>query len=871
MRADRRQPRADDPLERVVRASRVAMALESLARAFWPLGTAVAALWSALAFGLPELLTRNQFLAVAATAGVVLLALLVLGLRRFRWPSPDAARARIDAGLPGRPLAALRDAPALGRDDPAAQGVWAAHLARMRRLAAAARPVRADLRLARHDPWALRLVALVALIAAAVFARDPTIEAAAGALKPAPGAAVATGPSFEGWAEPPAYTGRPTLYLPEVATGSPVSVPEGTKVTLRAYGPASRFDLAETVSGAAPAELAEAAPGIAAAEFPVSASGTVTLRDGGATLGSWDFAMEPDTPPEIALAGPVDRAPSGETRIPYKAKDDHGVVGARATIALDLPEVDRRYGLATDPEVRAPLTADLPLPLSGRDKELDETLVEDFSKHPFAGLPVTVTLTAEDATGATGSSPAVKAVLPMRAFYDPMAKALVEQRRDLLWSAANGRRVTQVLKAVTNAPDGAFKSPRAYLVVRTAIRELDAATMNGGTLSPQVRDETAEALWQAALQIEDGTLGDAAQRLAQARERLKQALENDASDEEIARLMDELRQATRDYMDQMARDAIERGQNQQAQIPPDAQTMTQDQIQQLMDRIQELSEQGRKEEAQALLDMLQQLLDNMQMVMGNQPGGPGEQGQGGEQSMQGLADALREQQGLADDSFQQLQRQFRQGRSGQQGEGQQGQGQPGEGQPGQPGQGQPGDGQAQGGQQGGQQGGGDTGSLAERQEALRRLMEQLQQGLPGETGDAARQALRDAERNMGEARDGLRQGDTSGALDRQAEAIDNLREGMRQMGEDLRQAQTGGRDGQQGQVGGETTSDAGRDPLGRPIGSYGSVGSNETLPLEGGDAAARARALLDEIRRRAGDLGRPQLELDYLRRLLDQF
>ena len=29
--------------------------------------------------------------------------------------------------------------------------------------------------------------------------------------------------------------------------------------------------------------------------------------------------------------------------------------------------------------------------------------------------------------------------------------------------------------------------------------------------------------------------------------------------------------------------------------------------------------------------------------------------------------------------------------------------------------------------------------------------------------------------------------------------------------------------------------------------------------------------LLDEIRRRSGDLGRPEIELDYLRRLLDRF
>ena len=74
----------------------------------------------------------------------------------------------------------------------------------------------------------------------------------------------------------------------------------------------------------------------------------------------------------------------------------------------------------------------------------------------------------------------------------------------------------------------------------------------------------------------------------------------------------------------------------------------------------------------------------------------------------------------------------------------------------------------------------------------------------------------------------------------------------------------------QGQVGGEATAENGRDPLGRPIGSRGSIGSNEHM-LPEGDSAARARALLDEIRRRVGEQRRPQLELDYLRRLLDLF
>ena len=176
MRGERRAVGGSDPLDRVVRRSRFAMAIELFTRAFWPLGSALAVLWAALAFGLAEITTRGQLIAALAAAGAVLLALLVLGLRRFRWPRADDARARIDATLPGRPLATLRDRPALGRDDAAAEAVWAAHLARMRRLAASARPVVADLRLAARDPWALRLMALVALVAALVFAGDRGVE-----------------------------------------------------------------------------------------------------------------------------------------------------------------------------------------------------------------------------------------------------------------------------------------------------------------------------------------------------------------------------------------------------------------------------------------------------------------------------------------------------------------------------------------------------------------------------------------------------------------------------------------------------------------------------------------------------------------------
>jgi hypothetical protein len=122
---------------------------------------------------------------------------------------------------------------------------------------------------------------------------------------------------------------------------------------------------------------------------------------------------------------------------------------------------------------------------------------------------------------------------------------------------------------------------------------------------------------------------------------------------------------------------------------------------------------------------------------------------------------------------------------------------------------------------------------------------------------------------MGEAAEGLRQGDTAGALDRQADAIDSLREGMREMGEDLRRAEGTG-EGEQGQLEGEATAEGGRDPLGRPSGGRGGIGTDENMVPEA-DSAARARALLDEIRRRVGEQMRPKIELDYLQRLLDLF
>ncbi len=862
-------------LERRITATRAALGLEAFAQAFWPVWTILFGLWAVLAFGVLEGWHPNVTIGVVVAALIGVIWFVVRGIRQFRTPGRSDAVNRMDSRLPGRPLAAIEDTQAIGASDPASRAVWHAHVDRMLEASRAAKTARPDLRLAGRDPWGLRLIALVALIAAVLFARGSVTDGLTASLDKPSEQMIAAGPSFEVWVSPPGYTGRPTIYLTEAATDTVLDVPINSLVTFRTYGSEAEFSLSETLSADGEATLSEIATGIQSAEFPVQRSGAMTLREGEEEVGIWTFEVVEDLPPDIGLEEEVTRAVSGAMELTFRASDDYGVTHAWGEIGLNMDQIDRRYGQAVEPVDYPVIEFDLPLPFSGGTEEFTETLLEDYIKHPWAGMPVTLELHARDAADQSGSSPVEEIILPGRRFFDPMAAAVIEQRRDLLWSPENAARVDQMLRAATHAPEDVFDNMSAYLMVRTALRRLGYARED--ELTKAEIEDVAEVLWQAALLIEDGSLSDAAERLRRAQERLAEALENGATDEEIAELTEELRQAMQDYMQQLAEQALE---NPQEFSEQQGDPLSADILQEMLDRIQELSEEGRQEEAMALLQQLQQMLENLQMQA--QQGNQGQEGQQGQQLMQELQDTLRQQQDLADESFQELQEQFRQQRQGQ------GQPQPGE-QPGQQqGQGQqqgesqqspngqprPGDGPNAGNRPGqtGQTGNQRGGPLSQRQEALRRLLNDLRGRLPGagtDEGQEARRALREAERNMEAARDNLQSGDLSEALDEQAEALDRLRDGMQGLNEEMQQAQRN--EGQGGTDASEGFTRNDRDPLGRPSGNRGAMDNDDRL-LDGiGNPFARSKELTDEIRRRSSEQQRLPEELDYLKRLLDRF
>ena len=830
-------------VETPLRLTLVGLWAERLARAFWPLWSLAIALLAALAFGVQDYLPLESlwFGAVAAVGGLIWAG--IYGWQRFRKPLRVEALARLDSRLPGQPLAALRDTQAIGANDPASQAVWAAHLARMADRARAARAVEPDLKLSARDPYALRYVALTGLVMALLFGsvwRLGSISALA------PGGATEigdAGPAWEGWLKPPAYTGKPTLYLND-QTAETLTVPAGTKLQLRLYGEPGDLILTETVSGRT--EVPPASD--PAQEFVLTQSGDLAIEGVGGR--EWALTVTPDRAPTIAAEGNLTREKGGRFKQGFKVTDDYGVQRGQVTIALDLPAVDRRYGLLVDPEDVAPVVLDLPLPRKAKREEFSATLVDDLSESVLSNMPVTFTFSAVDAAGQEGVSAPIKATLPGKRFFDPTASALIEMRRDLMWTRANAPRTVQILRAITHDAEGLAMNQKAWLRLRLAMKRLEADAAN---LTPEVRDEVAAELWEIALLVEEGDLNDAKERLKRAQDRLAEAIKRGADPAEIQELMDEMRQAMDDYMDQLAENMEERTPEEQS--ADGGQTMSEDQLQEMMDRLQKLMEEGKTAEAAELLAQIQEMMENMRMVQqdgqGQGRGGPGQQ------SMRELGETMRDQQGLADDAFRDMQR----GRRGEQSGEQQGE-QEGDGQQGQDG-------------EGGQDGDGQKQSLADRQEQLRRELERLERqgNLPGEgnvAGEEGRRRLEDARRAMRQAEEALRDDNLPGAMDRQAEALDALRDGIRDLGQALAEENRdkgGAETGRQAQ----REDPNGRDPLGRQAGENALRHGSDSNMLKDGDVARRAEELLEEIRRRSGDLARPEGERDYLKRLLDLF
>ncbi len=153
------------------------------------------------------------------------------------------------------------------------------------------------------------------------------------------------------------------------------------------------------------------------------------------------------------------------------------------------------------------------------------------------------------------------------------------------------------------------------------------------------------------------------------------------------------------------------------------------------------------------------------------------------------------------------------------------------------------------------------------QEALRRALGELMRSL-GDAGMPIPRALGGAELSMRAARDALQQGQPGDALNPETQALDQLQQGGQAMLQEMQRMYGQGQGQMPGQQFGQSPTN--RDPLGRSLYNQGGAdvyGERVPTDLDLG----HARAIMEELQRRASQRSRPSEELDYLQRLLRRF
>ena len=877
-------------------------------------GTAFLALSWAGAFVVAPIWLRMGI--VGAFAFLVLF--LAAPLRTLRWPDERKALARLDRSstMPHRPVASATDALGNGEGDATTQALWRMHQRRAQTALSAITVTPPAPGIARLDPSAWRYAVFLSAIAA-FFAAGPEWEGRlASAFDWQTPSIADTPPRIDAWVDPPAYTGRPPIFLTRADHKADdeqqrdqrralISVPIGSILVVRATPPEGmsieitgalqeKIEAAETPAdkpaAKAPTPKSGASASSLESRYTVGGDGSLSVRRYGRTLATYALTAIPDLAPTVEILG-TSRAQKGDGMVlKYRVEDDYGVASGEAMFE-PLPGRDGKITrtLGDRPKIALSVPGTRGSPAEGE-------ATADLSEHPWAGAKLRLQLQVKDDLGQVGLSAPVKVVIPQKPFSNPLAKALVEQRRNIVMNPDERQRPLIALDALLTEPEAFDVTTAIYTGLKIATIRLKAARTD-----PQLQ-EVADWLWQMALEIEDGGLSKAEKELRAAQERMREAIERGAPPEEMKRLAEDLKRA----MDRYMREFAEKNRNsrQNAQRDPNGKTLNQDDLRKILEKIEELTRNGQFAEAQRLLEKLNEMMRNLQTAEGGGQGGEDQRDSDLSQQADELDKLTRDEQRLRDRTYREGQERQRgpanQGQRGQQSQqGQQGQ-QQGRGQQAQRGQ-QPGQqgqqlGQGRGGKgndggksndgkgndqtagndgQNGTDPNGSGGTLESRQQRLRDQLGQLQRRLK-ELGAEGEEGLADADQAMRDSEQALRDGQNGKAVDSQGRALEGLRKGARGLAQQRKKDGDGSEQALgDDQAGRPDALGQGLDPLGRSPADRNAAqnGGQNNARLNadgrgGGTIEERARAVLDELRRRLGEPYRPQVELDYFERLL---
>ncbi|MEX0582066.1 MAG: DUF4175 family protein, partial [Sneathiella sp.] len=477
-----------------------------------------------------------------------------------------------------------------------------------------------------EDNYGFRAIVILLLVAAFIVAGPRSTERLYAAVTPKI-VAPAVPTNVTAWITPPAYTAQAPILLshPENKDGEIKTyvVPAQSGFIAHVFGREGEPPV--LIAGEERQEFSATDARNFQTEATFDQSTLLKIEKDGEIIASWQLNTVADEVPTVSILDEPKVTERSAFNLQYQALDDYGVQNIGGEITRDNAEG----------------RIDLALPTPGRgSKRIVGKSYHELTSHPWAGLPVKLTLFAEDQLGQRGFSEALNFVLPERTFTHPVAKALIEQRKKLVTGPEDSRTdVALVLQMIASLPESFNNDVTVQLSLSTA----RAMLVNGE--SQKSIDEVVEILWDTALHLENGDLSMAEAALRKAQEALMEALNSDASDAEVKRLVEELRAAMENFLQALAQQSPPMD-NQAAGDPNSQDQFIESQdLQKLLDRIDQFARGGARDAARQLLSELQNIMENLKSAEARPPSAGQQEAQ---QMLNELGKLMQRQQELLD-------------------------------------------------------------------------------------------------------------------------------------------------------------------------------------------------------------------------------
>jgi len=755
---------------------------------------------------------------------IIFLSLFVIGylliiinlIRNFNWPSKISCirRIEIDNNTEHRPLSTLFDKPGINVDNV----LWKKHYNNMLEVCNTLGAVKSKSIYSNLDPLFIRLPILFLFFLTIYSFNNLVIDRVEAAILPQENnTRIANNGVFNGWVTPPEYTKKQPILL--VESDKPLSIPFASVFSGRVFGGSGKSKL---IFDDRIKDFIIIDDENSSIESIIQNNVEVKVQQNNSILFQKTILSIPDEIPKVDFLEKPQSTIKGILDIDFVFSDDYEVTKLYAKVNLKNPIATPNIG---------EINFNIPFNISDAFQTFGQ-YYHDLTEHPWAGLPVKISLIVEDYIGQKGSSEILEIILPEKEFKNLIALSVVNQRKKLALGKEKPFIVGEIIKEISL--DSSFQEElilaRDWLQESIVILMKDKEQQFLGTNDHKF---VIDLLWKTALFIESGQLAIAENELRRAQQDLQEALSQGNEGKEIQDMVSNLDEALKKYLDELENPMdIDAPQVSESDNPGDrggengAQSNEErEDLEEKFEEIADLAVSGSLDEAQEQLDKMQDMTEAIDREALGEALGEDE-GNSQPQAMQQISEMMQEQEALMEDSFEQS---LNAAQADQK---------------------TPGSGPV---------------NAGKKQEILRKQLEDVMHEI-GESDNPIPEELGRAERAMRHAERELQRGRPDRAQNAQGRAIEELKKAAEKMDK----IHSGDGPSQMAGNSSNNNNRDQRDPLGRvPPGQGNSPGGDIGLPKK--QSTTRSKEIVKELYKKAEKSIEGSIERKYVDSLLDWY